>query len=576
MDEAEYYIPANEWEPAAVLPQEWGGWEGGWKFFKRLDLLNTTSIVRENEPIEVDVEFHGSQVSDLASEIRVVEVASANGQVYGDVAEENTRRCRLFFLAHLQAKEKKTYLIFYGNPAAPPPAYETDLQVSGEGWGLDVENNYYRVGLAKSMGHLKRLAFKQGHAAFAAGGPPMTGGHGVEGSVHWNPDWSDEHTGRYRVTNWPEPPHYSVVRGPICLRLKRWGHPILALGPDVGGAQKVMASVTYTFYASVPYILMESRLEVLEDVRFGNCRNDEWLGMGGTMPEIAWMTKGGEIGFGAKHWARQNPAWMTYYNKENGDGFASLGLKYECTHADWHEPASVSIYDGLWVRYPLDGAVPTIMRAGDFVYEKNAYLLHRYEPPLDSGFGMLMDYYKRLSAPLVQEQAPRTAKPLIVRNVLDALGACYDTEVYIKGSHKAKRMLSIVDLGLVRKVEIAGDVVHIALVMPYAGRETWFGWYANMMEQQIRQRVEGVGQVKVELVRKPAWSPDQMALGARRLLGLPAGDGNSPQCALRRRLDQDVPGFPSATSVPPSVRIFTISRAVRHNILNFSARVLAT
>jgi metal-sulfur cluster biosynthetic enzyme len=472
------------------------------------------------------VEFHGSQVSDLGREIRVVEVVSANGplrevpsQVYGDLAEEDTRRCRLFFIAGLQANEKKTYLIFYGNPAAPPPAYETDLQISGEGYGLDVENDYYRVGLARSMGHLKSLAFKQGPASFAGGGPPMTGGHGVEGSIHWNPDWSDEHTGRYRVTNWPEPPNYSVVRGPICLRLKRWGHPILALGPEVGRPHKVVATVTYTFYSSVPYILMESRLEVVEDVRFLDCRNDEWLGMGGPMPEMAWMTKGGEIGFGPKSWNRQNPAWMTYYNKENGDGFASLQLGYECTHPDWHEPDHVSISNGLWVRYPLRHAM---MRSGDFVHEKNAYLVHRYEPPRDSGFGMLMDYHKRLSAPLAREEAPRTVKPLNVPNVLDALRACYDNEVYIKGSHKNKRMLSLVDLGLVRGVEIDGDVVHIDLVMPYAGRETWFGWYANLMEEQIRQRLEGVGQVEVELVREPAWSPQQMALRARRLLGLPA------------------------------------------------------
>ncbi len=259
MDEAEHYIPANEWEPAAALPQEWGEWEDGWKFFKRLDLRNTIDLARENEPIEMDVEFHSSQVSDLAREIRVVEVVSASGplrevpsQVYGDLAEEDTRRCRLFFIARLQANETKTYLIFYGNPAAPPPAYETDLVISGEGYGLDVENEYYRVGLARSMGQLKSLEFKQSGAAFA-----RASGHGVEGSIHWNPDWSDEHTGRYRITNWPEPPNYSVVRGPICLRLKRWGHPILALGPEVGRPHKVVATVTYTFYSSVPYILME-------------------------------------------------------------------------------------------------------------------------------------------------------------------------------------------------------------------------------------------------------------------------------------------------------------------------------
>ncbi len=338
MSDIPYYIPINEWEPTFALPNKWGRWEDGWKFFKRLDLLDTASVARGNEPIEVDVEFHASQVTDLAREIRVAEVESSSGpikevpsQVYNNVAEDEACRCQIVFIANLSPEEKRTYLLFYGNPKCPYPIYETDLKVSGEEYALDVENKYYKVVLAKTMGHLKGVSFKEGKAAFSAGGPPMMGGHGVEGTAHWNPDWSDEYTGRYRVTNWEKPPNYSVVRGPICVRIKRWGHPILALGPSVGQPQKVMATVTYTFYSSVPYILMESRLDVLEDVRFSDCRNDEWLGMGsGGMPDIAWMMKEGEICYSTysqgKSWRGEDPAWMTYFNKENGDGFATIKL----------------------------------------------------------------------------------------------------------------------------------------------------------------------------------------------------------------------------------------------------------
>ena len=77
---------------------------------------------------------------------------------------------------------------------------------------------------------------------------------GVEGTVHCGPDWSDEHTGRYRITNWEAPPHYDILRGPVCLRLKRWGHPILALGPGVARSRSVVAAVTYTFYAGSPCV----------------------------------------------------------------------------------------------------------------------------------------------------------------------------------------------------------------------------------------------------------------------------------------------------------------------------------
>ena len=528
MHYAEYYLAVNEWDSREALPPEWGEWPEAWPFYKQLNLRNPIDTPRTNEPVEVDVEFYADQVSDLAREVRVVEVASDSGplrevpsQVHSVFAEDEAHYCRLFFLADLGPQQRKTYLIFYGNPDCAPPTYETDLEICGEAYALDIENSYYRVELARSMGQLKSLFFKQGTASYVGHGPPMSGGHGVESTIHWNPDWSDAHAGRYRVTNWPKPPHYEVVRGPVCLRLRRWGHPILALGPAVGQPHKVVATITYTFYASTPYFLMESRLEAVEEVEFLDCRNDEWVGgMEPCLPEAAWMTREGEIGFGSKSW-RQNPAWMSFYNRETGDGFATLGLDYECTHPSWPEPANVAISNPYWDRCPL---LNTLMRRGDFISERNAYLVHRYEPPREHGFGMLMDYYRILSSPLVQEEPPLATRPLTVANVLDALRSCYDTEVYTRSRLRPRdtrrKRLSVVDLGLVRRVDIAGDRVRIALVLPYEGRQTWFGYYASTMEEQILQRIAGVAAVEVEQVREPSWRPEQMKLKAQRWLGL--------------------------------------------------------
>ena len=54
---------------------------------------------------------------------------------------------------------------------------------------------------------------------------------------------------------------------------------------------------------------MESRLDVLEDVKFSDCRNDEWLGIG--MPDIAWMMKNGTVGFSTyakgQSWQLEDP-----------------------------------------------------------------------------------------------------------------------------------------------------------------------------------------------------------------------------------------------------------------------------
>jgi metal-sulfur cluster biosynthetic enzyme len=219
-----------------------------------------------------------------------------------------------------------------------------------------------------------------------------------------------------------------------------------------------------------------------------------------------------------KSWSGEDPAWMTYFNRENGDGFATIRLEYECTHPHWSKPASVSIGGNLWVRYPLHNA---IMRRGDFIREKNAYLIHKYEPLKENGFGMLMNYYKRLLSSPIQQETPITKKPLNISNVLDALRACYDAEVYLRRKLSwGERGLSVVDLGLIYDVKIANGNVHITMTMPYKGRETWFLWFTKMINEQIKQWIDGVAEVEVECVWGPAWSPDKMTRRAKKCLGL--------------------------------------------------------
>ena len=542
LEQAPYYIPAHEWDASGDLPQRWQ-WQPGWKFVKRLRLTNSTELVRRAEPIEVDVDFFHGQIGNAEREVRVLEVATDGSgvdeipsQTHTLPGDDETATARVIFLASLNGEAERTYLLFYGNPAATAPTYDTDLAVTGEGCDLTIDNPFYRIVLAPTMGQIKHIYYKTKSAvshepspSILGFGPPMDGGHGVEGTTHWGPDWSDEHTGRYRITNWEEPPNYSVQRGPVCLRLTRWGHPILALGPGVGRTHHVTTTVIYTFFASSPYFLMESSMAVNEDVRFRDCRNDEWVGMIPAMPEAAWMERDGTIGHGPKSWKGEDPAWLTYYNRTTRDGFASIHLLHECTHPAWQEPYLVSINAssmrartrGAWVRYPLRHAT---MRAGDHVRERQAYLLYRFKPPRNSGFGMLVDFQRRLTVPVEQIAASPAPKALTSDNVLDALRGVYDHELYIEGTLFGDRLVSVVDMGLVRGVEITGHDVAIQLVMPYRGRESWFDWFASSIETKLRERLADIAGVDVQLVREPAWSPDELNARARRLMNLGAGD----------------------------------------------------
>lgn len=524
------FLPLHEWELSAGLPSSWRAGFDDWTYARRLLLRNPIQRARPGEPVEVDVEIHEEQLSDPARELRVLSVPTAEGpalevpcQVRVDAREDGRWRCRLWFVADIEPGATHTFLVLSGFAQAPAPAYTTDLQVSGQDYALDVANAYYRIGLAPSNGHLKSVAFQQGRAAFHGYGPPMDPGvigdgkHGVEGSVHWNPDWSDGQVGRYRVTNWTRPPAFDVVRGPVFTRVERSGHPILGLGP-CGNSDKVLAHVAYTFWTGVPWFMMESRLDVLQDVRFRDCRNDEWVGMGASMPRQAWQMAGADtVGFGRQGWRGEDPAWMSFFNEETGDAFATLRLEYECTHPHFPAPASVAILDRSWVRYPVRNV---LMRAGDTIRERSALLLHRYDPSQGDGFTMLHDWQARLQAPLEQQDAPVATRALTEAAVADALRACRELEIYVQGNYNSIRTPGFYDLGLVRAIHIEGADVRLDMIVPYDGRQSWFGWFADTARAEIHRRIPEVATVDVRLVDEPTWSPDLMTAGARRLTGL--------------------------------------------------------
>ena len=520
MKDAAIYIPAQDWDAVEALPQGWSP-PAGWRFAKRLALANETADERRAEPVEVDVDFHAHQVTDPAREVRVARVADGDGpltvvasQVELIGREDEVLRCRLYFLADVAAEGSATYLVLYSNPEAPEPAFDTDLAVSGSGFALEIENEHYRAVLSQLSGNWKSHFPKGWQAKLDSGG-----GHGVEGTIHWGPDWSDERVGRYRITSWDGPPmfDYEVMRGPVCVRIRRWGHPILSLGPQVGRPHKVLATVTYTFWAGQPYVIMESKLEVLEDVRFRDCRNDEFV-IGEDLPDRAWMGPDGEIGVGSKGWSGEDPRWMTYFHRETGEGFGSVHLEFENTNPNWSQPDGAGFSrTGVWVRAPVHHAN---MQAGDHVYEKNACVAHRYvEGGGDSGFADLVGHQRRLLHPLTQAEAPPAPKAVTLDNVMDALRGTNEFELYVLGSPWGQRQLSFVDIGAVRDVAVDGNDVHVDLVMPYPGRETWEGWFAEEIEKQLRACLRDVGDVTVRLVREPRWTPQMMSDRARRAIG---------------------------------------------------------
>ncbi len=128
---------------------------------------------------------------------------------------------------------------------------------------------------------------------------------------------------------------------------------------------------------------------------------------------------------------------------------------------------------------------------------------------------------RRHSSDQVVEQAPEIAaatldpEPIAIdaeqvrEAIIKALRSVYDPEIPV----------NLYDLGLIYRIDIApnGEVdIDMTLTAPACP-------VAGMMPVMVRnavKAVEGVGEVRVELVWDPPWSPEQMSDEAKLQLGM--------------------------------------------------------
>ena len=96
--------------------------------------------------------------------------------------------------------------------------------------------------------------------------------------------------------------------------------------------------------------------------------------------------------------------------------------------------------------------------------------------------------------------------------VFGALRQCFDPCCREKG-------ISVVDMGLIESVAVAGGDVRIAMLLTSG----WCPFAMHLltdMEQQVAA-LDGVEQVHVEIVWGPTWTPERLSAEARARLSLP-------------------------------------------------------
>jgi metal-sulfur cluster biosynthetic enzyme len=100
------------------------------------------------------------------------------------------------------------------------------------------------------------------------------------------------------------------------------------------------------------------------------------------------------------------------------------------------------------------------------------------------------------------------AETLETQDVYDSLKAVYDPEIPV----------NIVDLGLVYDVQVKDNDVKVQMTLTFPG--CGMGPYIAQQAEWAIQELDGVGEVEIELVFEPPWSPELISEDAKAQLGI--------------------------------------------------------
>lgn len=365
-----------ELEMTVKSPPMRGYWNPDWKNYLTLSVAEENGYERTNYPVHATVSvlsryFHSpDEIRVVKAEKKGVEISYTEipCQIYditpwedqallqAEEVDENTglrinryqptTTFSLCFQTDLKPNEKASYLVFYNNPSVSPPVKNTDLQVSGEGLGKIIENSYFRVVLDERSGMITEIIEKKTGLKLE---------HKLEtnGAIHWNPGtYSPPHAWSHS-SDW-ENPEFSEISGHVFYSLRR-AAPLPHL-------QDVLVSIDYTFYKDSPIILMESTMQIMQDLFVKALRNGEVVFNKEVFNKAAYGTMKGKVRTIDFSHTRLHPEhvitlrpdipWIAFFNREKNIAFASLFLDVSTSNILGGEASSqqpyIYIQQGPW------------------------------------------------------------------------------------------------------------------------------------------------------------------------------------------------------------------------------------
>ena len=359
-------------------------------------------------------------------------------------------------------------------------------------------------------------------------------------TVDWSNDYVDEdHYQKLRIRNWAAPPNYEVVKGPLCVRVRRWGFPHSPIHP-LFAPSRMLIDQTYIFYAGKDYFMKEGIMRAVKDFEISTMRDDEWVLSGYSFTDKLWFDSDGRLQTGNVPSEQAEKIWGTgFYHQDSGDMFLGLWLDHESEGVDallrnggpilhYHQ------HGQLWSRSPV-GSGQMQLGKGAFVWNRNAYLVGMY--PEEDAAGTLERKRQQLLRPLFPAagalpegknatlsgalardgETPETAplKPAI----WEALRLVQDEQLYKIDSN-------VVDLGYIYDVKVRNGVAEVLMTMPHRGRGVYQyleyqggGRNSEGIREQLLH-IDGIDDVVVEFTWDPPWTASRLNAQGRHWMGL--------------------------------------------------------
>jgi len=419
-----------------------------WKSYKSVVLSETAGIDRTAETVEVLLAFYPDEAKDLKREIRVAAVdprtfqhKEVPVQVFDiqeylkedDLAPDKTGKpsrdiplwlptvtARVAFLADVPAKTSKVFLIYCNNQNALAKSYKTDLHVYGEAPGLRIDNSAMEVVLHPQSGHLDQMILR------SLPQYPLFHRKETNGAIHWNPEIYTPPLPWTHTSDWKPPAHVESMSGPVVAKTAVWG--------SLRDIPQVDASVRYEFYPNRPYFISETSLRINETMQSIALRNAEIVFERELMTHAAWfdVIRDSIVQYDVKNMTdltdlkmEADVPWITFFNEENGLGFAGIQLNYSNAGLE-NSPRLLNPYfyitAGPWIYWAralslsflasnMQQMIP--VPKGNFFSEKWAYLVYKIDDPAKP-FDQILYWQRTLMHPLrvqlVEEVDDRVSK----------------------------------------------------------------------------------------------------------------------------------------------------------------------